>query len=247
VRDRTSAIELGCRMKKFRISPSLGVAVLALVLVAAGGAYAAVRTSTKTISVCVHHSAGGLYRARRCAAHDRRVSWNAGGRRGAVGATGAQGPAGAQGQPGTPGQPGGKGDPGDTGPRGPSDAYFNTSPGATGIGAQSVTVAVPAGDYAASALARVSGTYANPALGECTLYADGQGTPAHSYLSRGYVPAQFGTEPGEVQLPAATVFHLPSGGTIHYDCQGSTTSYANLSLTWSDMEITAIQVAAAHD
>jgi hypothetical protein len=240
-------------MKKFRISPTLGVALLAFVLVASGGAYAAVKTSTKTISVCSHHKGGGLYSARRCARHDRRLSWNASGRQGAAGptgtagVTGAQGPAGSQGQAGMPGQPGAKGDAGNTGPRGPSDAYFNTSAGGTSTGLQSVTVAVPAGDYAASALARVSGTYANAALGECTLTATGQGTPAHSYLSKGYVPAQFGTEPGEVQLPAATVFHLPSGGTIRYDCQGSTTSYATLSLTWSDMEITAIQVATAHD
>jgi hypothetical protein len=234
-------------MKRFRISPALGVALLAVVLAASGGAYAAVRTSAKTISVCVHHKGGALYSARRCAGHDRRLSWNAGGRQGTAGATGAQGPAGLQGAAGTPGQPAAKGDPGNTGPRGPSDAYFNTSAGGTGTGLQSVTVAVPAGDYAASALALVSGKYANAAYGQCTLGASGQGTPTHSYVSKGYVPAQFGTEPGEVQLPAATVFHLPSGGTIRYDCQGSTTSYASLSLTWSGMEITAIQVATAHD
>lgn len=237
-------------MKRFRISPTLGVALLAVVLAASGGAYAAVKTPAKAISVCIHHKGGALYSARRCARHDRRLSWNAGGRQGATGATGAQGPAGSPGPAGTPGQPGqpaAKGDPGNTGPRGPSDAYFNTSVGGTGTGFQSVTVAVPAGDYAASALARVSGTYVSPALGVCTLTATGQGTPAHTYVSKGYVPAQFGTEPGEVQLPAATAFHLPSGGTIRYDCVGSTTSYASLSLTWSEMEITAIQVATAHD
>jgi len=234
-------------MKRFRISPTLGVALIAVVLAASGGAYAAVKTSAKTISVCINRKGGALYSARRCARHDRRLSWNADGRQGAAGAAGAQGPAGAPGSAGTPGRPGVKGDPGTPGPRGPSDAYFNTSAGGTGTGPQSVTVAVPAGDYAASALARASGTHQTPTLGSCTLTATAQGTPGHFSVSKGYVPAQFGTEPGEVQLPAATVFHLPAGGTIRYDCQGSTTSYAAASLTWSEMEITAIQVATVHD
>lgn len=81
-------------------------------------------------------------------------------------------------------------------------------------------------------------------LGTCTLYASGE-TAAHSYDAWGYIPAQYGTEPGDVTLPAATVFHLP-GGTIEYDCQGSTTSYATITTTWSHLEITAIQVAAEH-
>jgi hypothetical protein len=235
-------------VNRLRPTPSMAVALAALVLAASGGAYAAVAASTRTITVCVHHKGGELYSARKCARHDHRLTWNATGR---PGATGPKGPAGSPGLVGSsglggaPGLAGAKGDAGDRGPRGPSDAYYNTAAGGTGTGPQTVSVTVPAGDYAASAIARASATYANPTLGTCTLYASGE-TAAHSYDAWGYIPAQYGTEPGDVTLPAATVFHLPSGGTIEYDCQGSTTSYATITTTWSHLELTAIQVAAEH-
>ena len=69
----------------------------------AGGAYAATRPSPGVVSACVHGRGGGLYLARRCARHDRRVTWSVTGPAGAAGAPGAQGPAGAQGPPGAAG------------------------------------------------------------------------------------------------------------------------------------------------
>lgn len=65
------------------------VGATALATVAAGGiAYAATTSSSNTITVCVHHRGGGLYRARTCAAHDSQLSWNRRGPRGPRGSKG---------------------------------------------------------------------------------------------------------------------------------------------------------------
>jgi len=103
-------------MTRFRLTPSMGVALTALVLAASGGAYAATQ-GTRTISACVHRS-GALYAAAHCAAHDTRLHWNVTGPQGPVGprgATGAQGPAGPQGATGPQGPAGPQGS---TGPQG---------------------------------------------------------------------------------------------------------------------------------
>jgi hypothetical protein len=70
--------------------------VLGLVglVVAAGAAYAVASSRGGTITVCVSHQSGTLYRSSRCAAHDTRLSWNR------QGPTGPQGP---KGQPGSAG------------------------------------------------------------------------------------------------------------------------------------------------
>lgn len=82
----------------------LGVAVLVL---AGGGAYAlASSLSGGTITVCVHHKGGTLYKARTCAKHDKKLSWNKQGPAGATGATGPKGAIGATGATGTQGPPG---------------------------------------------------------------------------------------------------------------------------------------------
>ena len=81
------------RILQARSAPAIVLGVLALVVAAAGGAYAATGGGG-TITVCVHHRGGTLYRAHRCARRDHKLSWNA---KGPKGATGAPGPAGAAG------------------------------------------------------------------------------------------------------------------------------------------------------
>jgi hypothetical protein len=222
------------------MSKTAATLAAAALLIAGGGAYAIATSSVGTITVCVKHNGGTLYKAKRCAKRDKQLSWNNQGPPGPSGATGARGTQGPKGDRGP------KGDNGQPGARGASDAYYATGTGGTGTGAQTVALSVPAGDYAASAIAMAStpSAYSVPSLGSCTLSATGD--TAHFYESRGYIPAQFGTEPGEVMLPAQSVFHLPEGGTIGYYCQGTTTSYAFLSETWSKMQITAIQVGTEH-
>ena len=97
---------------RVRISPSTVVALLALVVAASGGAYAASKTSTTTIAACVRHHGGAVYVANTCHRHDKRLSWNNTGPRGATGASGT---------PGAPGTPGATGDQGIPGPPGPVD------------------------------------------------------------------------------------------------------------------------------
>jgi hypothetical protein len=67
----------------------MGVALIAVVIGATGGAYAATSGSSGTIVACVHHRGGGLYVAHKCARHDRRLQWDV---RGPQGLTGPAGP-----------------------------------------------------------------------------------------------------------------------------------------------------------
>jgi len=63
------------------------VAALALVAIASGVTYAATNAAAPApaITVCVHHSGGGLYEAAKCAAHDSRLTWNVKGPAGPAG------------------------------------------------------------------------------------------------------------------------------------------------------------------
>jgi hypothetical protein len=70
------------------VAAMCAIAALALVVVAGGVTYAATDGGPATITVCVHHSGGGLYKASKCAAHDSSLTWN------------VKGPAGPQGTPG---------------------------------------------------------------------------------------------------------------------------------------------------
>ena len=88
----------------------MGVALVALVVAASGGAYAAVKNSPPTISACVHHKGGELYVAHKCARHDKRLRWDV------TGPRGIQGEQGVMGLQGAAGQPGGRGIQGPPGP-----------------------------------------------------------------------------------------------------------------------------------
>ncbi|MBV9417689.1 MAG: hypothetical protein JO363_22070 [Solirubrobacterales bacterium] len=79
------------------LTAALGAAALIL---AGGGAYALASASSGTITVCVKHGDGSLYKAGKCARHDKQLSWN---KQGVPGATGPQGPQGPQGVQGPAG------------------------------------------------------------------------------------------------------------------------------------------------
>jgi hypothetical protein len=83
-----------------RSAAALGVVVL---LVVGSGTYALASSSGGTITVCVSRHGGALYKAKKCAKRDKRLSWDQVGRvgrKGATGAAGAPGPAGSQGPAG---------------------------------------------------------------------------------------------------------------------------------------------------
>lgn len=68
---------------------AVAIAGLLLTVGVGAGAYALASTGG-TISACVNHSNGVLYRAGHCKAHDRKLTWNVQGPRGAQGPPGVQ-------------------------------------------------------------------------------------------------------------------------------------------------------------
>ena len=90
-------------------------ACVVAVLVAGGGAYALAASGSGTITVCVSHTKGTLYKAKKCAKHDKKLSWNTQGPQGIQGPRGVQGAEGAQGVQGAQGIQGTKGNQGSPG------------------------------------------------------------------------------------------------------------------------------------
>jgi hypothetical protein len=139
----SAAVRIGGReFRALHVSPSVGVALTALVVGASGGAYAAVQSAPAAISACVRHRGGGLYTARRCARHDLRLTWNATGPTGPTGSAGPQGAAGAAGPQGIQGV------------HGPTHAHSvqgsSTSVGAS-PGTTVATLNLPVGSYVVNA------------------------------------------------------------------------------------------------
>ena len=114
-----------------RWTPAAVVVVVAAAF--AGGAYA-LGSRGGTITTCVHRHGGGLYVARRCSKHDKKLSWNTVGPTGAAGPTGPAGPAGPDGA---------KGDAGPTGPQGPTGNIGPQGPGATTLTYDDTASATP--------------------------------------------------------------------------------------------------------
>jgi hypothetical protein len=87
----------------------LAITVCAIAIAAATGVAYAAASSHGTISVCLRHSGGTLYKAKKCAKHDKKLTWNQqgpSGSQGPKGKTGARGPTGPQGPPGAQGAAG---------------------------------------------------------------------------------------------------------------------------------------------
>jgi hypothetical protein len=165
-----------------------------------------------------------------------------------TGARGAVGPA------GPPGANGANGHDGATGARGPSDAYVANTSGSQND-SSSISVNVPAGDYAAAGSGQVlyfrnDSTYPTTE-GEVTCSLTSAGDTAHNAGTFATVPSHgfaISTERGGLTTVSQnTAFHLTAAGTIVYTCSnapagtqdGSTMQYSNL-------RVTAIQVGTVH-
>ncbi|MGI8413614.1 MAG: hypothetical protein ACR2QA_14245 [Solirubrobacteraceae bacterium] len=147
-------------MRRVLQTPVAVLGMVAVVLAAGGGAYAAAGDRGGTITACVHRNGGGLYQAERCHHNDRSLSWNLAGPRGATGANGSAGPAGLAG-PAGPGGPDGSGI-GPAGPAGPAGAPGPTGPkGATGLAnvtqVDSPWISAPAGTQTSGAVSCPAG------------------------------------------------------------------------------------------
>jgi hypothetical protein len=228
----------------------------AMFLALGGGAYAVTSATTgRVLHACAGKKYGALRLAKKCKkAHghgrhrvtgERAVSWNVRGPRGATGATGATGARGIQGVQGIQGI---QGERGRRGAQGPSDGYDAHSAG--GAAPQTVTLAVPAGDYVAtaSAVGLNDASTTNPILGHCTLSSTGDGT--HSAVQRVYLPptlAALANPHGSASLTGQSVFHLAADATITYTCGVSTVPGATTDGTFNDLHVVAVQVGALHE
>jgi hypothetical protein len=157
---------------------AIGALATGLIVVAAGIAYGAGVSSQ--ISVCVHHNGGALYKAKKCAKHDSKLTWN------------TVGPAGARGLTGAAGAPGAAGSAGATGTAGANGAVagFGTSAqGPTAITLNTLTkiasLTLPAGNYMvdASVAVHANATVPDEAAGAvCDIQA---GSTATTTISSG--------------------------------------------------------------
>ncbi len=73
------------------------MARIAAPAIVGGGSYALAKSNSGTITACVSHKGGALYKASKCHKHGKKLSWNKQGIQGAPGATGLQGPQGPSG------------------------------------------------------------------------------------------------------------------------------------------------------
>jgi hypothetical protein len=205
---------------------------------AGGGSAVASGLADSTATVyqgCLQHNVGALYNVKlnpgaapHCRRDDKLISWN---QTGPAGVTGAQG---AKGDPGLPGPQGAKGNPG---PTSPSDVYFNEiqDPTPDSFGNASVSVTLPAGNYAVSGKAYV---FTQASIAEntvCTL--SGDGTHADQSGATG--------QPTSTQTIALeTVQSLSGGGRVSLNCglSGSGTTQQQA----INLAITAIATGTIH-
>jgi hypothetical protein len=212
-------------MRRRYFTPSMAVALVALVTAASGGAYAAARISSPQISACARHSGGGLDVARRCVHGDSRLTWNA------IGPQGPAGPIGPQGAAGP------------AGAIGPSDAFAGHKDGpvdltvdATGHGRFTTIASLPiprAGSYVLFAKADLSNSLVNSTGSICELTAGDVGSGGSFDTS--------GTDTGRAIIGASShvgmslnVVHQYNGaGTAEVRCESSegTSSAANIKIT----------------
>ncbi len=210
------------------------ITTAALVAALAGGgsavAFGLGDSSAGVYQACLQHNVGALYNVKlnpstapHCRRDDKPISWNqtgpvgaagaqgAKGDRGPAGATGAIGPAGPQGSKGDPGLPGPQGPKGDAGATSPSDVYYNEvqNPTPDSFGNASVSLSLPAGNYAVSAKAYV---FTQASIQEntiCTLSGDG----VHSDQS-----GATGQPTSTQTIGLQTVQSLSGGGRVTLNC-----------------------------
>jgi Collagen triple helix repeat (20 copies) len=156
-------------MSKRRLGLLVALAVVAL---AAGGAYAAIPDSGGVIHGCYQKNAGTLRviddATEACRTSEVPISWSQVGPQGPQGPQGAQGPPGPQGEPGPAGPAGPQGPQGERGPQGPAGAGLsgfevvnNVEPSGTGSFATSVA-ACPSGKHVIGGGFSIFGAVSDP-------------------------------------------------------------------------------------
>jgi hypothetical protein len=154
------------RLRRFKPSGSMLVALLALVMATTGSAVAASLITSKQIKDGTIQTKDISKKAQKSL-------------KGKAGATGPQGPAGSAGPAGpagAAGAAGAKGDKGDKGDRGPSDAFYTRNSSIQNVGAPDTVVAtlnLPAGSFVIHGSATLNNNDAAQQNGSCSLAIDG--------------------------------------------------------------------------
>jgi hypothetical protein len=198
-----------------------------LVLLLAGGGYA-IATSTGTITVCVRHSDGTLYKARTCKKHDKPLTWNIQGVPGKNGTNGTNGTNGSNGTNGTSGTNGTNGVNGAS--AGLND--FNDGPVIITTAGEHVVAtmsSVPAGNYILTGKLEVTNN-ATPLFVDCFLRAGADFDESRAELAA--------SGAGSTETLPFTVSHtFASTGTVTLSCNG----FGN-TIDIFDAKISAVQV-----
>ena len=217
-------------MRRLHLTPSSGLALVALTAAVSGSTYAAARASVPTINACVHHTGGGLYAAHRCARGDTRLTWNVSGTPGPAGPPGPAGMLGPTGPPGETGQPGAAG---------PSEAVSGAKAGpvpleldVTGEGRFATIASLPishAGEYVILAKLDLSNALDNSASAVCNLVArDGSGRLDYIDAEQAKIdPA--GQEP--LALNGAQSYSTSGGADLQCEAIGTTISASSIKIT----------------
>lgn len=214
------------------------IGALALFVALGGTGYAASGGFSQggTLKACVNEE-GRLKlvgSGKRCHKGQTSVSWNQTGPKGANGAAGATGAAGAQGLQGPQGI---------QGPQGPSQVFEASHEGPDTLAKSAkfelktlVTLAVPAGDYAASASATVSGSQSLEQEIICHLDNAQTGDEASNVVT--LIPG--GAFRAFDTVALETSAKLPSGGTWRFRC-----STENPEVKIEEIHMQALQVGNA--
>ncbi|HEX8752390.1 MAG TPA: hypothetical protein VF731_03145 [Solirubrobacterales bacterium] len=220
-------------MKRFlKSTPGAAVLIgaLALVVAAAGGAWAASGSGSGKITVCVSKSDGTLYQAKKCHKKDKKLSWNA---------KGQQGPAGPAGKDGTNGT---------NGANGAVAGLSATKPGVvefTGTSKTILTLSLPAGSFIVQGKTQLGGsaTSAGYMNDSCTL-ADGSASN-HAQFSAPFTPAQILTiRLAETSLPMEIAVTSSTPSTVTLTCEDVSSEGTAFSTGASDSVITAVQTTS---
>jgi hypothetical protein len=211
-----------------RLSNSGGALATAAILIGGSAAYALASSGGSAITVCVMHKNGALYKAKKCAKGDRKLTWA---RQGPIGPRGATGPQGAQGIEGPTGPTGGQGPTGPTGvqgPTGPSNGYFAQTVGST------VSLPVPAGNYVVQGQGFIGNSTGSPVQTSCYLSANGTVLSTQDGSNSVTIPQS----PGNGEVSDEGIAHLSAAGSLENTCAGGSETFSNA--------ITAIKVDAAN-
>jgi hypothetical protein len=234
----------------WRRSAAVATMTLALMAIAAGVTFAA--SSSKQITVCFRHKGGALYKAKSCAKHDSKLTWNATGPQGSAGMNGSNG------TNGTNGTGGSNGINGTNGTNGTVTGYYtqwNTGDPTISLPNDTVetvtSMQLPAGNYIATATAGIHAetTTQTPPLtagADCYIQAASTSSPGSQWASPLGQTSVSGTYLANGTVTATTSLELTTTTTVDLKCY-STEWDGTFTVDASNWSMNAVQTSSNTD